>query len=145
MPTMELITRAEALAQGLNRYFTGKPCKRGHVSQRTIGASNCIACHKERYATEEELAKFAAYRAKNPGQNAARVNFDKARKLGLLCSCCKVEDFFPIYAQANALGHEVDHRIPKERGGPHCLKNLQILTKATHKEKTKREQQCRAA
>jgi 5-methylcytosine-specific restriction endonuclease McrA len=33
--------------------------------------------------------------------------------------------------------HEVDHRIPLALGGLHCCHNLQILTKAAHREKTK--------
>ena len=31
-----LITRADAKALGLKRYFTGKPCKHGHVAERTM-------------------------------------------------------------------------------------------------------------
>jgi hypothetical protein len=37
-----IVTRAEALARGLTRYFTGKPCKRGHISERSDRW--CIAC-----------------------------------------------------------------------------------------------------
>jgi hypothetical protein len=29
-----VISRQEALAQGVKRYFTGKPCCRGHVAER---------------------------------------------------------------------------------------------------------------
>ncbi len=41
---MEIITRQRALKEGLKYYFTGKPCKHGHISKRwTIGKS-CIEC-----------------------------------------------------------------------------------------------------
>src|SRR4051812_28822500 len=38
----QIITRAEALAAALPRYFTGKPCKYGHVAERSTAASYCI-------------------------------------------------------------------------------------------------------
>ena len=42
---LEIITRAEAKKRGLKRYFTGKPCKHGHVAVRHI-AGRCIECRK---------------------------------------------------------------------------------------------------
>ena len=39
-----MITRQEALVQGLPRYFTGVPCKHGHISERFIGNSQCYQC-----------------------------------------------------------------------------------------------------
>lgn len=40
-----LITRAEAKALSLRRYFTGKPCgPKDHISQRYTGDGRCIAC-----------------------------------------------------------------------------------------------------
>ena len=54
-----IITYAEARAKGLARYFTGKPCLRGHFSERGIGKRNCLAC----------CAGYSAKnRAKNPGK-----------------------------------------------------------------------------
>ncbi len=41
----ELITRADAMAQGLKYFFTGKPCRRGHVIKRHVG-SGCVECTK---------------------------------------------------------------------------------------------------
>lgn len=40
---MEIISRKEAKAKGLKRYYTGKPCKHGHVSERYIGGP-CVSC-----------------------------------------------------------------------------------------------------
>jgi len=37
------MTRAEAKAAGLTRYFTGRPCRRGHVAERDIDG-NCVEC-----------------------------------------------------------------------------------------------------
>jgi 5-methylcytosine-specific restriction endonuclease McrA len=38
-----IISRKEAMALGLRRYFTGKPCKNGHVSERRMPGT-CIEC-----------------------------------------------------------------------------------------------------
>ena len=45
---MNIISRKEAVALGLKRYFTGKPCKRCHVCERSIYDRGCIECKKER-------------------------------------------------------------------------------------------------
>ena len=40
---MNITSRSEAKAAGLDRYFTGIPCKWGHVCERYVGGG-CIAC-----------------------------------------------------------------------------------------------------
>lgn len=44
---MELIDRKTALNKGLARYFTGQPCKRGHVAERKVGNGCCTECAKQ--------------------------------------------------------------------------------------------------
>ena len=39
-----VVTRVEALARGLPRWFVGKSCKRGHTSERRIADGVCVAC-----------------------------------------------------------------------------------------------------
>lgn len=41
---MEKISRKEALAQGLTQYYTGKPCKYGHVDFRYVCDHRCAEC-----------------------------------------------------------------------------------------------------
>lgn len=36
--------RAEAKALGLSRYYTGQPCKRGHIAERYTASAGCVAC-----------------------------------------------------------------------------------------------------
>ena len=52
-----LVTRKEAIASGQSWYFTGKPCKRGHIDKRLTKYKVCAACNRE---------KVTAYRMKNP-------------------------------------------------------------------------------
>lgn len=40
----ELVSRKEAVERGLKNYFTGKPCKHGHVAQRRSGSGSCSQC-----------------------------------------------------------------------------------------------------
>ena len=44
---MDIITRKEAIERGLTRYFTGEPCKRGHVCERRVPAGNCVICTRQ--------------------------------------------------------------------------------------------------
>ena len=72
---MATVTRKEAVAQGLTRYFTGKPCKYGHVTERLVSNRKCVACAQA--ATKQWMAENpekrlenrreyrVAYRAKN--------------------------------------------------------------------------------
>lgn len=39
-----IVLRDEAKAQGLTRYFNGKPCKHGHVSERLVSNHRCVEC-----------------------------------------------------------------------------------------------------
>lgn len=43
---MKLISRKEALDKGLKFYFTGKPCKRGHIAKRYVAKSYCLECSR---------------------------------------------------------------------------------------------------
>ena len=68
---MQIITRAEAKAQGLVRYYTGEPCKRGHVCERHTCDFKCLMCNaekaKERRAKdpERERRRRKEWREKN--------------------------------------------------------------------------------
>lgn len=41
------ISRQEAIEAKVNRYFTGGPCKNGHVSERWTLNGGCIECQTE--------------------------------------------------------------------------------------------------
>lgn len=45
--TTEIISRAEATAKGLKSYFTGKPCKKDHLSERLVSTRQCRECNRE--------------------------------------------------------------------------------------------------
>lgn len=39
-----IVTRVEAKARGLKRFFTGVPCKLGHISERRLSDGTCLEC-----------------------------------------------------------------------------------------------------
>jgi len=67
---MEIITKQEAIAQGLRHYFTGEPCKHGHTSERYTVNGACAQCTKESskkrmariYSDPEEYEAFNAHK-----------------------------------------------------------------------------------
>lgn len=83
--TPRIISRAEAKAFGLKRYFTGKPCKHGHVCERSI-RGQCIDCqldanHKRYHENNEEYRKRAKERyAENPQKYLERNRTYRSRK-----------------------------------------------------------------
>jgi hypothetical protein len=41
---MKTITRSEAASQRLRKYFTGKKCRNGHISERYTLSGSCVSC-----------------------------------------------------------------------------------------------------
>jgi hypothetical protein len=51
---MKVISRKDAAAQGIKRYFTGKPCLRGHVAERRVVSRDCVLCRDQRKLHSEQ-------------------------------------------------------------------------------------------
>lgn len=71
---MQIVSRKTAVAQGLQRYFTGKPCKNGHVEERYLANGRCLVCLREQGRNSREADPQArnllnsAWRRNNPGR-----------------------------------------------------------------------------
>ena len=61
--TSALMTKAEAITQGLSRFFTGRPCVRGHFAERNVRGGKCLMCNR---------LKSKSYRAAHPNQVQVR-------------------------------------------------------------------------
>ncbi|WNL50886.1 endonuclease VII [Xanthomonas phage Murka] len=72
-----VISRAEAKAQGLKRYFTGKPCPNGHLLERHVSSGGCVECARAYAAAwyaanpERQRANAAAWYAANTDRKSA--------------------------------------------------------------------------
>jgi 5-methylcytosine-specific restriction endonuclease McrA len=83
----EIISRAEAIAQGLTSYFTGKPCLRGHIARRNVKNWTCWVCNNERgrfwYRTKRDVARDREskrrWKENNPEKVAASRQREKAK------------------------------------------------------------------
>ena len=68
---------AEAKALGSSRYFTGKPCPKGHIAERQTWSAACSECFREgRRAT---YRCDGEHRTRRLAANAASVERNKAR------------------------------------------------------------------
>lgn len=41
---MEIMSRTDAYKAGLKKFFTGRKCRNGHLSERYVSTQGCIAC-----------------------------------------------------------------------------------------------------
>lgn len=57
-----IIARSEAKSLGMKGYYTGSPCRGGHVGERFVSSGNCKECIR---------AYRAAYRKVHPAHDAA--------------------------------------------------------------------------
>lgn len=58
---MNIITREDAIKNGLQKYFTGKYCKNMHLSERYTKHRNCIQCgidYREKEASKQWLKEY---------------------------------------------------------------------------------------
>jgi hypothetical protein len=72
---MEIISKAEARSKGFNKYFTGKPCKHGHIANRNMSGI-CAECHNLR---SSEWSKNNREKSRENGRVYYKNNKEKCR------------------------------------------------------------------
>lgn len=60
-----LLSREDAEKSGLKHYFTGQPCKHGHIAPRRVSSTDCTVCSLERQRTDAVKQHKRAYYEKN--------------------------------------------------------------------------------
>lgn len=83
------MTRAEANAAGKVRYFTGEPCRAGHLAERYVTTGSCVMCQRaasERFRRNAAQAHVAALRGHfsyplHPDDQAAALAYCQALDL----------------------------------------------------------------
>ena len=73
-----LITRAEARAAGLTRYFTGKSCPHGHTVERMVSSCGCTQCILDRMETPKGRA-YDKIKSARPESVQRRADFVRGK------------------------------------------------------------------
>jgi hypothetical protein len=146
-------TRAEALASNGSRYFTGKPCKVGHLAPRRASDAICILCSKEKHLRNREAKLDYAKRYRNENKEKVQQSMHKyykknratffsynrlrrAQKRKAQPSWVNIKTITEIYQEAIRLTaltgtkYHVDHIIPlrgKNVCGLHVPWNLRVI------------------
>lgn len=79
---MDIISRKQAKELGLKKYFTGKPCKRGHVCERRLPNNCCVECnlingsnHQKNYREQyKERSRTYYYKNLDRCRERSRIN-----------------------------------------------------------------------
>lgn len=154
---MELISRKDAQARGLKLYFTGQPCKRGHISARLVRDAVCRECELARHGgyharhRDRQLARMARNNERNreaiacamrqryaadPAPTRAKTAARRARELAAMpADYGELDELVMLEAAAacrrreamTGYRWEVDHMVPLSRGGLHSWSNVQVI------------------
>jgi len=155
-------TRKEALETNSTYYFTGKPCKNGHISRRFTKNRNCEDCLRSRnlgrtkegywsdYGSDPEYREKKREYARNYYKQNKDKSYFKGRRRWEIIQRATVAtesgliEMKKLYLQAQMMTletgvkYEVDHIIPLQHplvSGLHVPKNLRITTAVENREK----------
>lgn len=143
---MNLITRKEAKEGKLTKYFTGKPCVKGHIAERRVANGYCLTCDgssnraRHKINCDENNARNRKLREEKPELWRNKTASYRARKLRALPKWSDKEKVKEIYLKC-PVGFEVDHIIPLKGdlvSGLHNEFNLQYLTAKDNQSKSNR-------
>ena len=152
---MQPIDIRQAQAEGFRYYFTGKPCKRGHVALRFVSGRNCSECLREDQRIENMTAEQVKRRNERHREwdkaNSTSWRIwnaeDRAARLQATPAWADKSAIAAVFNEAEALTvrtgivHHVDHIVPLNSDlvcGLHVHWNLQPLPAEDNQKKGNR-------
>jgi 5-methylcytosine-specific restriction endonuclease McrA len=130
----------EAKQAGEKYYFTGNPCKHGHVSKRLVSTRECYECKTlKRAEWDQANPEQRAERLRRAGRKQYEAKPDLAharavKRRGIVQQAtppfANPSAIRELYLKARSLGMHVDHIIPLNHPlvcGLHVEHNLQLL------------------
>ena len=114
MKGMKKISLKEAKRRGLVRFFTGKPCRKGHIAERRVSNRLCVICAREHTKQRPRWAKLIYGALKRAKKKNMAYNLDwtwaKARWTGR----CEVTGF--VFETENIRWRASIDRIDSKKG-----------------------------
>ncbi len=119
------ISPAEAAECGLSRFYTGKPCKYGHVTERYVRNRNCVVCNAEnsRLRERERGQRDPSYRMFRSVQRRSRQALQRRASASRAIGCdhptlrTHIARLFTDGMHWENYGQwEIDHIIPLSAG-----------------------------
>lgn len=125
-----IISRAEARTLGLTRYFTSRPCKRGHVAERYVSNLTCSACDLIKSKTwngahPQYVQSWRAQLSADPfsPENSLRIARyicrrarGHAKERGIEFSLT-LQDLLPLPTHCPVLGYELVYLVSRDDQG----------------------------
>jgi hypothetical protein len=115
-------SRAKALSSGAPFYFTGKPCKNGHLEKRSV-LDGCRGCRRQMKRARKKSSPDVRRR-----ENARKALREK--RLALATPSWADRAALTAFMASKPDGHHLDHVLPLRGNtvcGLHVLENLQYL------------------
>ena len=140
---MNLISLEDARAGGYKRYYTGVPCKHGHLSERLVSNRRCNECLQNKKTVWRKSNPTLIAEAKkkwhetNPLARRVHEQNRRARKKRNggthtqqdIQQICEAQRMRCAVCEAKLKLFVVDHIVPLALGGSNDKFNLQVLCK----------------
>ena len=135
---MDVLSREAARVAGLKRYFTGEPCKRGHIAERYVsGAGYCVECHrgyfKKWYGDHPEHFATKARRRRAAKPQEYKDNYDRWLSENYERKLTHNRNYRARRADAGEHTSEEASALLDNQGhlcaNPYCRANLRVVEK----------------
>lgn len=122
---MKIVTKNQAKEQKLKRYYTGKECKRGHMSERFAVSRTCVQCNYLNWNNYISTTNGKVYHTRKANLRRLRKNNGE-----YVCySVNQLSEKFNLFENKCAYcgskeNLTQDHFIPINKNGSHRIENI---------------------
>lgn len=138
----QIISRDDARASGLKRFFTGIPCVSGHIDERRVRDGVCYQCERNhewrarnrkkpcvRQQSLSELDRAIQNRIQASARRFLVVNAEGKHTRKQVMDLLNEQSGKCATCATHLTKWHIDHKAPLSRGGSNDISNIQILCK----------------